>query len=127
MTDFLVDNIFVKFCFFFWGGGCLFRQVIGIPMGTNCAPLLADLFLYSYESEFLTVVRSGHRKRARSFNLCYRYIDELKVFNNKKFIDYVKDIYPSKLNVEKANRLDDQANYLDLTLIRGNNRLHTKL
>ena len=48
MVECLIDNIFVKF------GGCLFRQVIGIPMGTNCAPLLADLFLYSYESEFLT-------------------------------------------------------------------------
>jgi hypothetical protein len=34
-------------------GGTLFQQVVGIPMGTNCAPLLADLFLYSYESEFL--------------------------------------------------------------------------
>ena len=47
MVEFLIDNIFVKF------GGCLFRQVIGIPVGTNCAPLLADLFLYSYENEFL--------------------------------------------------------------------------
>ena len=34
-------------------GGQLFRQMVGIPMGTNCAPLLADLFLYSYENEFL--------------------------------------------------------------------------
>ena len=47
MVEFLIDNIFVKF------GGCLFRQVIGIPIGMNCAPLLADLFLYSYESKFL--------------------------------------------------------------------------
>ena len=74
MVEFLIDNIFVKF------GGCLFRQVIGIPMGTNCAPLLADLFLYSYESEFLdNMIRGGHRKLARSFNLCYRYIDDLIV------------------------------------------------
>ena len=80
MVEFLIDNIFVKF------GGCLFRQVIGIPMGTNCAPLLADLFLYSYESEFLdNMIRGGHRKLARSFNLCYRYIDDLIVFNNEKF------------------------------------------
>ena len=56
-------------------------------------------------------------RHARSFNICYRYINDLIVFNNKKFIDYVKDIYPSELNVEKANRLDDQANYLDLTFI----------
>ena len=92
MVEFLIDNIFVKF------GGCLFRQVIGIPMGTNCVPLLADLFLYSYESEFLdNMIRGGHRKLARSFNLCYRYIDDLIVFNNKKFGHYVKKIYPSQL------------------------------
>ena len=71
MIEFLIDNIFVQF------GGRLFRQVIGIPMGTNCAPLLADLFLYSYENEFLdNMIRSGHRRLARSFNLCYRYIDD---------------------------------------------------
>ena len=65
MVEFLIDNTFVKF------GGCLFCQVIGIPMETNCAPLLADLFLYSYESEFLdNMIRGGHRKLARSFNLC---------------------------------------------------------
>jgi hypothetical protein len=45
MLEFLIDNIFVSF------GGTLFQQVVGIPMGTNCAPLLADLFLYSYESD----------------------------------------------------------------------------
>jgi hypothetical protein len=45
--EFIIDNVFVSF------GGILFQQVVGIPMGTNCAPLLADLFLYSYESEFL--------------------------------------------------------------------------
>ena len=46
MIEFLVDNIYDRF------GGHLFRQMVGIPMGTNCAPLLADLFLYSYENEF---------------------------------------------------------------------------
>ena len=43
MIEFLVDNIYVRF------GGQLFRQMVGILMGTNCAPLFADLFLYSYE------------------------------------------------------------------------------
>ena len=45
MLEFLVD-IFVVF------GGKVFQQIVGIPMGTNCAPLLADIFLYSYEAEF---------------------------------------------------------------------------
>ena len=78
----LTDNTFVKF------GGCLFREIIGIPIRTNCAPFLADLVLYSYESEFLdSLARSGHKKLARPFNLCYRYTDGLIVFNYKKFVD----------------------------------------
>ena len=56
MVEFLIDNIFVE------SGGCLFRQVIGILMGTSCVPLLADLFLYSYENEFLDMIRSSHKK-----------------------------------------------------------------
>jgi hypothetical protein len=47
MLDFLIDNIFVMF------GGCIFQQIVGIPMGTNCAPLPVDLFLYSYEADFI--------------------------------------------------------------------------
>ena len=86
-------------------------------MGTNCAPLLADLFLYSCESEFLdNMIKGGRRKLARSFNLCYQ-LDDLIVFNNKKFGDYVKEIYPSQLTVEKANTSDDLTNYLDLTFV----------
>ena len=103
-------------------------------MRTNCAPPpppppIADLFLYSCESEFLdNMIRSGRRKLGRSFSLCYRYTDDLIVFNNKKFGDYAKEIYRSQLTVEKANTSDDLANYLDLTSITGsNNRLYTKL
>ena len=42
----LIDNIYSMI------GNHLFRQCIGIPMGTNCAPLLTNLFLYSYEVKF---------------------------------------------------------------------------
>ena len=60
MIEFLIDNIFVQFV------GCLFRQAIGIPIRTNCAPLLADLFLYSYENEFVdNMIRSGHSRLAK--------------------------------------------------------------
>ena len=76
MIEFLIDNIYVTF------GGLHFRQVIGIPMGTNCAPLLADLFLYSYESEFLDkLISKGKRPLARKFNLTY--------FGNKTFHQYL--------------------------------------
>ena len=46
MLAFLIDNIFAIF------GGRVVLQTIGIPIGRNCAPLLADLFLYSYEADF---------------------------------------------------------------------------
>ena len=123
IIEFLIDYIFVQF------GGRLFHQVIGIPTGTNCAPLLADHFLYSYENEFLdNMIKSGHRRLARSFNLCYRYIDDLIVFNNKTFLDYLKDIYLSQLTVEKTNKSDHLADYLDLTFIIDSGRkLSTRL
>ena len=41
---YLLDNIFIRF------GSKLYRQNVGIPMGTNCAPLVADLFLFCYET-----------------------------------------------------------------------------
>ena len=44
---FLLDNIYIRF------GTKLFRQIVGIPMGTDCAPLVADLFLFCYESDFM--------------------------------------------------------------------------
>ena len=47
MLEFLIDNKFVIF------GGRVFQQTVDIPMGTNCVPLLADLFLYSYEVDFI--------------------------------------------------------------------------
>ena len=103
---------------FVQSGGRFFCQMTGIPMGTNCVPLLVDFFLFLYENEFLdNMIRSGHRRLARSFNLCYRHIEDLIVFNNKKFLDYLKEIYPSQLTVEKANKSDHLADYLDLTFI----------
>ena len=53
----LVDNIYVRF------GGQLFRQTVSIPVGTNYAPLLVDLFLYSYKKELLDQrIKEGKRK-----------------------------------------------------------------
>ena len=124
MIEFLIDNIFVQF------GGCLFRQVIGIPMGTNCAPLLADLSLYSYENECLdNMIRSGHRRLTMSFNLCYKYTDDLIVFNNKKFVDYFKAIYPSQLTVRKlTNQITWQTTLHGLTfIINSGGKLSTRL
>ena len=112
MIEFLVDNIYVRF------GGQLFRQMVGIPMRTNCAPLLADLFLYSYENEFLDkLVKEGKRKLARRFNLSYRYIDDLISLNNNRFKEFISDIYPKELTISETTESTSVASYLDLTYV----------
>ena len=47
MFEFLIDNIFVTF------RNRVYRQVIGVPMGCDCAPQVADLYLHFYEKKFV--------------------------------------------------------------------------
>jgi len=55
MINFVIDNIFIEF------GGRIFQQT-SITMGTNCAPVLTDLFLHSYEAEFVQeLLRKGEK------------------------------------------------------------------
>ena len=60
-------------------------------MGTNCAPLLADLFLYSYEADFIQgFLKKNEKKLARSFNFTFRYIDNVLSLNSSRFGDFVE-------------------------------------
>ena len=64
MTEFLVDDLYVRL------GGQFCLQTIAIPMGTNCSPLLADLFLYSYENELARLIKVAvGPKRSTNRNL----------------------------------------------------------
>ena len=86
-------------------------------MGKNCAPLLADLFLYSYEAEFIqTLIKSGKRHLSKSFCFTYRYIDDVLSINNPKFGNYIDDIYPAELEIKDTTDADHRASYLDLDL-----------
>ena len=55
LLSFLLDNIYIRF------GTKLYRQIVGIPMGTNCAPLVADLFLFCYERDFMKDLSSDNQ------------------------------------------------------------------
>ena len=89
--------------------------MVGIPMGTNCAPLLADcVSLCSYKSKFLDKpIKEGKRKLARKFNLSYRYIDDLISFSNKRFKEFISDIYPKELTISETTESTSVASYLD--------------
>ena len=79
MLKFVIDNIHVFVIF----GGRVFQQTVGIPMGTSCAPLLADLLLYSYEADFIQgLLKKNEKKLARSFNFTFRYVDDVLSLNN---------------------------------------------
>ena len=113
----LIDNIFVTF------GGRVLQQTVGILMGTNCVPLLPDLFLYYYEAEFIQeLLRKEDKKLAISFNFPFRYRDDVLSLNNSKFGDYVERIYPIELEIKDTTGTVKAASYLD-----NEGRLKTKL
>jgi len=81
-------------------GGRVFQQTVGIPMDTNCS-LITDLFLYSYEADFMQgFLNKNEMKIARSFNFSFRYIDDVLSLNNSRFGDFVDRIYPIELEIE---------------------------
>ena len=86
-------------------------------------------FLYSYENEVLDkLIKEGKRKLARKFNLSYRYIDDLISFNNKRFKEFISDIYLKELTISKTTESTSIASYLNLLFIRDkSNNITTKL
>ena len=98
-------------------------------MGTNCAPLLADVFLYSYETDFIQgLLKNNEKKPARSFNFTFRHIDDVLSLNNSRFGDFIDRIYPIELETKDTTDTDKSASYLDVHLeIDSEGRLKTKL
>jgi hypothetical protein len=99
--------------------------------GTNCAPLLVDLFLYSYWTEFVQkLLRVNSKKLAVSFNHTFRYINDVLSIKNHNFHNYVKLINPDELEIKDTTKSDKSAAYLDnciLHNIDSNGKLTTSL
>ena len=86
---YLLDNIYIRFC------TKLYRQIVGIPMGTNCAPLVADLFLFCYERDFMTSLSDVKQAEIiEAFKSTARYLDDLLNIDNSYFEGMVNRIYP---------------------------------
>ena len=69
--DFVIDNAF------FQVGSKMFRQIIGIPMGSDPAPFIANLFLYVYENRYMEKLKKSDLARARNLRHVFRFIDDL--------------------------------------------------
>ena len=98
-------------------------------MGTNCAPLLADIFLYSYEADFIqSLLSTGKKHLASRFNLTYRYIDDVLSINNLEFENYLDQMYPAELEIKDTRESTTSASYLHLLLSIGRDgQLHTSI
>ena len=108
---YLLDTIFIRF------GSKLYRQIVGIPMGTNCAPLFTDLFLFCYERDFMLSLSDNNQTDIiEPFSSISRYLDDLLNIYNPYFEQMVGQIYPTKLQLNKANSSDTEAPFLDLNL-----------
>ena len=99
---FLLDNIYIRF------DSKLCRQIVGIPMGTKCAPLVADLFLFCYERDFmLSFSEDNQYDVIEAFNSTSRYLDDLVNIDNNFFDSMVNCIHPSELQLNKAIDVSD--------------------
>ena len=120
--SYLLDNIYIRF------GTKLYRQIVGIPMGTNCAPLVADLFLYCYERDFMDSLNHDNQADViEAFNSTSRYLDDLLNIDNPYFEGMVNQIYPPELQLNKANISDTEAPFLDLHLSVANGFVSSKI
>ena len=97
-------------------------------MGTNCSPLVADLFLFCYDRDFMMYLSDD--KQADVIVVFYttsRYLDNILNINNVYFDNMASQLYPSELHLNKANTSDTQATFLDLHLSISNDIVSTKI
>ena len=104
MAPYRISNVYIKF------GNTLNRQIFGIPIGINCAPLVADLFLFCYKKDFMTSLSDDNQADIiQAFKSISRDLDHLLNIDNPYFEGMVNQIYPLELELNKANTSDTDA------------------
>ena len=119
MVDYLVDNIYV--CV----GDKVFHQRVGIPMGTDCTPLFANLYLFYFEYTYMKSLMKNNMSKARTFSNTFRYVDDLLTLNNPSFERAIGDIYPPELVLKKTTGCNEVVSYLDIAMKINNSQFCT--
>ena len=112
LVDFIVDNSYVVY------QGQVYRQIIGIPMGTNCAPDLANIYLHVFEYDYIhSLIDNQNYDLAAKLSNLFRYQDDLIVFeDDRMFETIIRDMYPPVMELENTNLSPCKVNYLDMTI-----------
>ena len=109
----LKPNIYVQF------EGMVYKQIVGIPVGKNCAPLIADLFCY--ERDFMSNLH-----KSKQYDLIDMFNDTS--FNdNPEFGKHIRDKYSTELKLYKANTSDKETSFLDLSIKVIGSYVHTSV
>ena len=97
-------------------------------MGTNCAPLVADLFLFCYERDFMLSLSDNYQTDIiETFNSTSRYLDDSLDIDNPYFKQMVGQMYPTELQLNDAKSSDTEAPFLDLNLSITNGIVSSKI
>ena len=116
-VNYLVSNSF------FLVGDKVFRQKIGIPIGSDPAPFLANLYLAYHEIKWIKSLKISDYGRARRFLNAFRFIDDLITLNDSdEFQRSFAEIYPPELELKKENTRNDRATFLDMEINIQDNR-----
>ena len=87
---YLLDNIFIRF------GSKLYREIVGIPMGNNCAPLCCGFVLFCYERDFMLSLSDNNQTDIiEAFSSSSRHLNDLLNIDNPYFEQMVGQIYPT--------------------------------
>ena len=131
--NFLVDNIYLQF-----SKDKILRQRIGIPMGTNCAVFVANLFCFTYEFDFISrLIEKNRLDVVSQFRFTIRFVDDLLSCDNPIFDRYLyysqtdssgmRGIYPSFLTLKREQMSDVEVSFLDVLIYRAGDVFSTKI
>jgi hypothetical protein len=113
--DFLIDNVYVA------NGNTLYRQSVGIPMGTNCGPVVANLYLYAYESKFIDgLIQNNQTETAKKFHTTFRFIDDVLSLDNNAFRN--SRIYPPGLTLNETTEPNMTTAFIGMQIKKDQNK-----
>ena len=120
---YLIDNSYVIY------DDIIYRQTVGIPMGTNAGPQIANVYLHVYEFEYVkSLIELGDESSLRKLRNIFRYQDDLISFNDEGLLNSSLDkIYPKEMVVNNTNISPCKCSYLDLTISIFRNKYLVKL
>ena len=126
LLRFLINNSYVSF------KGKIYKQWVGIPMGIDPAPYMANLFLHYFENKYIKLLvddkdEKGNKKDsgkakedmifAQMLRYCYRYLDDLLNINDNGYFEKIyNSIYPNELKLNRTNPSDISTEFLDMDI-----------